>query len=181
MHDISKLEERAQTALDLIHDAMGGFDAFAGGGQSDSDDLSAEVAARDARIQEVEKEIEDLRALLAEREEKLRMIESRRKNDLAELDEIMALSDRIAVLYKGQVIDTMPAEDATELLDRIHVSRNHLQTILVDHLVEKRRSQGGNVLAPLAKRRHVQGQDLFGRQRGHGGPDPGRIGEASGD
>jgi diguanylate cyclase (GGDEF)-like protein len=30
----------------------------------------------------------------------------------------------------------MPAEDATELLDRIHLSRNHLQTILVDHLVE---------------------------------------------
>jgi len=31
----------------------------------------------------------------------------------------------------------MPAEDATELLDRIHVSRNHLQTILVDHLVDE--------------------------------------------
>ena len=31
----------------------------------------------------------------------------------AELDEIMALSDRIAVLYKGQVIDTLSAEQAT--------------------------------------------------------------------
>jgi ABC-type uncharacterized transport system ATPase subunit len=31
----------------------------------------------------------------------------------AELDEIMALSDRIAVLYKGEVIDTLPAATAT--------------------------------------------------------------------
>jgi ABC-type uncharacterized transport system ATPase subunit len=31
----------------------------------------------------------------------------------AELDEIMALSDRIAVLYKGEIIDTLPARDAT--------------------------------------------------------------------
>jgi simple sugar transport system ATP-binding protein len=31
----------------------------------------------------------------------------------AELDEIMALSDRIAVLYKGEIIDTLPAEEAT--------------------------------------------------------------------
>ncbi len=31
----------------------------------------------------------------------------------AELDEIMALADRIAVLYKGEVIDTLPAEAAT--------------------------------------------------------------------
>ncbi len=31
----------------------------------------------------------------------------------------------------------MPAEDAAELLDRVHVSRNHLQTILVDRLVEE--------------------------------------------
>ena len=31
----------------------------------------------------------------------------------AELDEIMALSDRIAVLYKGEVIDTLPAKSAT--------------------------------------------------------------------
>jgi len=31
----------------------------------------------------------------------------------AELDEIMALSDRIAVLYKGQIIDTLPAHEAT--------------------------------------------------------------------
>ncbi len=31
----------------------------------------------------------------------------------AELDEIMALSDRIAVLYKGEVIDTLPAKNAT--------------------------------------------------------------------
>ncbi len=29
----------------------------------------------------------------------------------------------------------MPANDATELLDRIHLSRNHLQTLLVDRLV----------------------------------------------
>ncbi|MBN1284465.1 MAG: ABC transporter ATP-binding protein [Anaerolineae bacterium] len=31
----------------------------------------------------------------------------------AELDEIMALSDRIAVIYKGEIIDTVPAETAT--------------------------------------------------------------------
>jgi ABC-type uncharacterized transport system ATPase subunit len=31
----------------------------------------------------------------------------------AELDEIMALSDRIAVLYKGEVIETLPARGAT--------------------------------------------------------------------
>ncbi len=31
----------------------------------------------------------------------------------------------------------MPAEDAAELLDRIHLSRNHLQTLLVDHLVDE--------------------------------------------
>jgi len=31
----------------------------------------------------------------------------------------------------------MPAEAAGELLDRIHLSRNHLQTLLVDHLVEE--------------------------------------------
>jgi ABC-type uncharacterized transport system ATPase subunit len=31
----------------------------------------------------------------------------------AELDEIMALSDRIAVMYKGQIIDTLPAATAT--------------------------------------------------------------------
>jgi ABC-type uncharacterized transport system ATPase subunit len=31
----------------------------------------------------------------------------------AELDEIMALSDRIAVLYKGEIIDTLPAKDAS--------------------------------------------------------------------
>jgi ABC-type uncharacterized transport system ATPase subunit len=31
----------------------------------------------------------------------------------AELDEIMSLSDRIAVLYKGEIIDTLPAKDAT--------------------------------------------------------------------
>jgi diguanylate cyclase (GGDEF)-like protein len=30
----------------------------------------------------------------------------------------------------------MPAEDAADLLDRIHLSRNHLQTILVDQLVQ---------------------------------------------
>ena len=100
MHDISKLEERAQTALDLIHDAMGGFDAFAGGGKSDSDDLSADVAARDARIYEVEKELEELRAELAEREEKLRMIEKRRKDDMAELDEII---EQLEPLIQGRM------------------------------------------------------------------------------
>jgi ABC-type uncharacterized transport system ATPase subunit len=31
----------------------------------------------------------------------------------AELDEIMALSDRIAVMYKGQIIETLPAKEAT--------------------------------------------------------------------
>ncbi len=31
----------------------------------------------------------------------------------AELDEIMALSDRIAVMYKGEIIDTLDAKDAT--------------------------------------------------------------------
>jgi len=31
----------------------------------------------------------------------------------AELDEIMALSDRIAVMYKGQIVDTVPAKGAT--------------------------------------------------------------------
>ncbi|HML24429.1 MAG TPA: RDD family protein [Aggregatilinea sp.] len=31
----------------------------------------------------------------------------------AELDEIMALSDRIAVMYKGKIIDTLPADQAT--------------------------------------------------------------------
>jgi simple sugar transport system ATP-binding protein len=30
-----------------------------------------------------------------------------------ELDEILSLSDRIAVLYKGQIIETLPAADAT--------------------------------------------------------------------
>jgi simple sugar transport system ATP-binding protein len=31
----------------------------------------------------------------------------------AELDEIMALSDRIAVMYKGEIIDIVPREQAT--------------------------------------------------------------------
>ncbi len=31
----------------------------------------------------------------------------------AELDEIMALSDRIAVIYKGEIIDTLDARDAS--------------------------------------------------------------------
>jgi diguanylate cyclase (GGDEF)-like protein len=31
----------------------------------------------------------------------------------------------------------MPADDAADLLDRIHLSRNHLQTLLVDRLVEE--------------------------------------------
>jgi len=32
----------------------------------------------------------------------------------AELDEIMALSDRIAVVYKGQIMDTLPADQVTK-------------------------------------------------------------------
>jgi len=32
----------------------------------------------------------------------------------AELDEIMALSDRIAVMYRGQIVDTLPASQATK-------------------------------------------------------------------
>jgi ABC-type uncharacterized transport system ATPase subunit len=31
----------------------------------------------------------------------------------AELDEIMSLSDRIAVMYKGRILDTLDAKDAT--------------------------------------------------------------------
>ncbi len=31
----------------------------------------------------------------------------------AELDEIMSLSDRIAVMYKGRILDTLDAETAT--------------------------------------------------------------------
>jgi diguanylate cyclase (GGDEF)-like protein len=31
----------------------------------------------------------------------------------------------------------MPAEDVVELLDRIYLSKNHLQTLLVDHLIEE--------------------------------------------
>ena len=50
------------------------------------------------------------------------------------------------VTRPGRLVVAFPAgnsgaglwlEDATELLDRIHVSRNHLQTILVDHLVDE--------------------------------------------
>lgn len=100
MHDISKLEERAQTALDVITAAMDGFDAFAGGGQSNDDDLSADIAARDARIEEVEKELEELRALLAERETKLQMIEKRRRDDMAELDEII---EQLEPLIQGRM------------------------------------------------------------------------------
>jgi simple sugar transport system ATP-binding protein len=32
----------------------------------------------------------------------------------AELDEIMALSDRIVVMYKGQIMDTLPADQCTK-------------------------------------------------------------------
>jgi len=32
----------------------------------------------------------------------------------AELDEIMALSDRIAVIYKGRIVALLPAEEATK-------------------------------------------------------------------
>ena len=31
----------------------------------------------------------------------------------AELDEIMSLSDRIAVMYKGQILETLDAKEAT--------------------------------------------------------------------
>jgi ABC-type uncharacterized transport system ATPase subunit len=31
-----------------------------------------------------------------------------------ELDEILSLSDRIAVMYKGKIIETLPAEGATK-------------------------------------------------------------------
>ena len=31
----------------------------------------------------------------------------------AELDEIMSLSDRIAVMYKGRILDILPAKEAT--------------------------------------------------------------------
>ena len=31
----------------------------------------------------------------------------------AELDEIMSLADRIAVIYRGQILDVLPAAEAT--------------------------------------------------------------------
>jgi simple sugar transport system ATP-binding protein len=31
-----------------------------------------------------------------------------------ELDEIMQLSDRIAVMYRGQIVDTIPIQDASK-------------------------------------------------------------------
>ena len=31
-----------------------------------------------------------------------------------ELDEIISLSDRIAVMYKGQILATLPAQEATK-------------------------------------------------------------------
>jgi simple sugar transport system ATP-binding protein len=31
----------------------------------------------------------------------------------AELDEVMSLSDRVIVMYEGQIMDTVPAEEAT--------------------------------------------------------------------
>lgn len=47
-----------------------------------------------------------------------RIVEARDKGTAvllisAELDEIMSLSDRIAVMYKGQILDTLDAKDAT--------------------------------------------------------------------
>jgi general nucleoside transport system ATP-binding protein len=47
-----------------------------------------------------------------------RIVEARDKGTAvllisAELDEIMSLSDRIAVMYKGQILDTLNAKDAT--------------------------------------------------------------------
>lgn len=97
MHDISKLEERGQTALELISAAMSGFDA---GGQGGGDDRSADLAERDARIEQMAQELEDLRAKLAEGEEQRRMIESRRKHDLAELDEII---EQLEPLIQGRM------------------------------------------------------------------------------
>ena len=89
MHDISKLEERVHSALEQIAEALDGFDAFVGGGKSDSDDLSVDVAERDARIAEMEKELQSLRDKISESEDRLRHVEKRRKDDMEELDEII--------------------------------------------------------------------------------------------
>ncbi len=32
----------------------------------------------------------------------------------SELDEVLALSDRIAVMYRGRIVDILPAEGATK-------------------------------------------------------------------
>lgn len=53
----------------------------------------------------------------------------------AQLEALRAMGvDQVQGFY---IARPMPAENATELLDRIHISRNHLQTILVDRLVDE--------------------------------------------
>ncbi len=57
----------------------------------------------------------------------------------AELDEIMALSDRIAVLYKGEIIDTLPAAQA---------SREQLGLLMAG--IQNNRTSGAQVAAEPA-------------------------------
>lgn len=50
----------------------------------------------------------------------------------AELDEILSLSDRIAVMYKGRILDTLDAKDATReklglLMAGIHQEASHVE------------------------------------------------------
>jgi chromosome segregation ATPase len=99
MNDISKLEERVQEALSVIDSMVDGFDAFVGGGKSSSDDLSVDVAERDARIAEMAKELEELRARLSEGEDRLQQAERRRRADMAELDEII---EQLEPLIQGR-------------------------------------------------------------------------------
>jgi chromosome segregation ATPase len=100
MTDISKLEERAQTALDTITAAINGSGALAAGPEAGGDDMASEIASREARIKEVEGELEELRANLAEREEHLQAVEKRRKDDMAELDEII---EQLEPLIQGRI------------------------------------------------------------------------------
>jgi diguanylate cyclase (GGDEF)-like protein len=52
----------------------------------------------------------------------------------AQLEALRELGvDRVQGFY---IAHPMPVEDATELLDRIHLSKNHLQTLLVDRLYD---------------------------------------------
>ena len=99
MNDISKLEERVQEALSVIDSMVDGFDAFVGSGKSSSDDLSLDVAERDARIAEMAKELEKLRVKLMEGEDRLQQAEKRRKADMAELDEII---EQLEPLIQGR-------------------------------------------------------------------------------